>query len=751
MDGIVSEMVRKMTLEEKAGMCSGANWFETKSVERLGIPRIQMFDGPNGLRKNSGKSESDSLGSYRAVESTCFPTGSAMAASWDEELLFKIGQYMGQECLAEQVPLLLGPAVNIKRSPLCGRNFEYLTEDPYLCGKLAAALVKGVQSKGVGACLKHFAANSQEEKRLSVNSIIDERTLREIYLTGFEIAVKESDPWTVMCAYNKVNGKHCSRNEHLLDEILRREWGFKGFVMTDWGAMKDRVDSLRAGLELEMPASGEENDRAIVEAVKRGELEESVLDRAVERILQVVLRASRAVDGEAVYDREAHNDFASEAAADCMVLLKNDGNLLPLKKGAGICVLGEMAEKTRYQGGGSSHVTTGREASVLKELVGKGVRLSYAKGYSLEGGQEEGLLREAVELAAKSETVVIVAGLPDSSETESRDRVSMKMPKSHTDLIMEAAKVNRNVVVVLLNGAPVEMSWETQVCGILEAYLGGQASAKAIADILCGDVNPSGKLAETFPVKLQDNPSYLNYGMDTYEVDYREGIYVGYRYYDKKEMNVRYPFGYGLSYTAFSYGEASVDKNEIREGETIKISLKIRNTGKVYGKEVVQLYVEPEDARNRPLRELKGFRKIALMPGEEKEVCFTIGERDLSYYSMELGDWHVKDGKYTLCVGSSSRDIRQRCEIRAVSFEGIPAVICEDTVIGDLLRDERYAGILEEMLETYAPEIQKKRDGIFDNMPLRQAKLFSKGSLTWETLQSYIDKLNHATGGRELF
>lgn len=751
MDGIIREMVRKMTLEEKAGMCSGANWFETKSVERLGIPGIQMFDGPNGLRKNSGKSESDSLGSYRAVESTCFPTGSAMAASWDEELLFKIGQYMGRECLAEQVPLLLGPAVNIKRSPLCGRNFEYLTEDPYLCGKLAAALVKGVQSKGVGACLKHFAANSQEEKRLSVNSVIDERTLREIYLTGFEIAVKESDPWTIMCAYNKVNGKHCSRNEHLLDEILRREWGFKGFVMTDWGAMKDRVDSLRAGLELEMPASGEENDRAIVEAVKRGELEESVLDRAVERILRVVFRARKAVDEKAVYDREEHNNFAAMAAAECMVLLKNKKRLLPLKKGARICILGEMAEKTRYQGGGSSHVTTGREGSILEELGRKGMEFSYARGYSLEDEKDESLLCEAAKLAAESEIAVVVAGLPDSYETESRDRVSMKMPESHIALITEAAKVNGNVVVVLINGAPVEMDWEMRVCGILEAYLGGQASAKAIADILCGDVNPSGKLAETFPAKLQDNPSYLNYGMDTYEVDYREGIYVGYRYYDKKEMNVRYPFGYGLSYTDFEYGRASVDKKEIGEGEEIKISLRIRNAGQVFGKEVVQLYVEPEDSRNRPLRELKGFRKIALKPGEEKEVCFTIGERDLSYYSAELGAWCVKEGKYTLCLGSSSRDIRQRCEIRAVSFEGIPTVICEDTVIGDLLRDERCAGIVEEMLEVYAPEIRKKRDGIFDNMPLRQAKLFSKGSLTWETLQLYIDKLNQATGGRDSF
>ena len=746
MEGDIAKIIECMTLEEKASMCSGANWFETKSIERLGISKMQMFDGPNGLRKNAGKSESDCLGGYQAVESTCFPTGSAMAASWDVELLFRIGQYMGEECLAEQVPLLLGPAINMKRSPLCGRNFEYLTEDPYLCGKLASALVNGVQSKGVGACLKHFAANSQEERRLSVNSIIEERALREIYLTGFEIAVKESAPWTIMCAYNKINGKHCSKNEHLLSEILRDEWDFKGFVMTDWGAMKDRVESLKAGLELEMPYSGEENDQKIVEAVKNGELDEAVLDRAVERILRVVFHALKGIKKAASYDKEAHEEFARKAAADCMVLLKNEESLLPLASDTKICVLGEMAQFTRYQGGGSSHVTTGRQGSILEELKKKGVPFAYAPGYSLEKGRDEGLLEEAKTLAAKSEVVVIIAGLPDAYETESKDRVSMKMPPCHVELIKEAAKVNRKVVVVLLNGAPVEMDWELQAGSILEAYLGGQAAAGGIVDILCGDVNPSGKLAETFPIKIQDNPSYLNYGSSSYEVNYGEGIYIGYRYYDKKDMHVRYPFGHGMSYTDFSYEAISVSQKEMEDKDEMKVHIKIRNVGKRYGKEIVQLYVAPEDSVNRPVKELKGFAKIGLDAGEEKEVSFTLGKRAFAYYDTEIGDWYVKEGNYRIEIGASSRDIRQTEVIRVKNPMKTLAKVHEDTVIGDLWRDGRTTGLVKEMLENYAPEVlaDKKKEGIFNNMPLRQAKLFSRGGLTEMTLKSYMEQLNQA-------
>lgn len=742
----IARIIECMTVEEKAGMCSGANWFETKSVERLGIPRIQMFDGPNGLRKNAGKSETDCLGSYQAVQSTCFPTGSAMAASWDVGLMFEIGQYMGEECLAEQVPLLLGPAINMKRSPLCGRNFEYLTEDPYLCGKLAAALVKGVQSQGVGACLKHFAANSQEEKRLSVDSIIEERALREIYLTGFEIAVKESDPLTIMCAYNKVNGKHCSRNEHLLNEILREEWKFKGFVMTDWGAMKERVDSLKAGLELEMPYSGKENDQKIVQAVKDGELDETILDKAVERILQVVFQLSKGIKENVPYDKEAHDKFARKAAADCMVLLKNEERLLPLPADAKICVLGEMARFTRYQGGGSSHVTTGRQGNILEELQNKNVPFSYAPGYSLEKGRDEELLEEARALAAKSDIAVIIAGLPDEYETESRDRVSMEMPACHVELIREVAKINKQIVVVLLNGAPVEMSWESQASSILEAYLGGQGAAGAIVDILYGDVNPNGKLAETFPKKIEDNPSYLNYGSDAYEVHYGEGIYIGYRYYDKKRMEVRYPFGHGMSYTDFSYGAIVVSQKEWEDGEEIDVRIKICNVGNTYGKEIVQLYVAPEDTRNRPLRELKGFAKIGLQPGEEKDVSFRLGKRAFAYYNTEISDWYVKAGKYRIEIGASSRDIRQTAEILIRNSVRALAEIHEDTVIGDLWKDERTTGVVREMLESYAPEVlaDEKKEGIFDNMPLRQAKLFSRGCLTEEVLKSYIEQLNCA-------
>lgn len=759
-DENILTLINKMTLEEKAGMCSGENWFETKDVERLSIPRIQMFDGPNGLRKNADKSENDNFGGYTAVKSTCFPTGSAMAASWDVDLLYDIGQKMGEECQAEQVPLLLGPAINMKRSPLCGRNFEYLAEDPHLGGKLAAALVKGIQSQGVGACLKHFAANNQEYKRLSVNSIIDEQTLREIYLTAFEIAVKEANPLTIMCAYNMINGKHCCENKHILNDILREEWGYEGIVISDWGAMNHRVESLVAGLELEMPYSGPENDRHIVDAVKAGEISEDVLNSSVYRILKFIFKVCEMKKKCNNYDYKEHHDFARKAAAECMVLLKNSENLLPLKNNTKIALIGEMAEFTRYQGGGSSHVTTTCVDNILTEIRSKTSNFVYAKGYNLaDDNVNFDLINEATLLAYQSEVAVIIAGLPDNYESEHYDRSSMKMPESHVKLIESVMKANPNTVIVLLNGSPVEMSWEYGVKGILEAYLGGQATAGAICDILFGDVNPSGKLAESFPLKLEDNPSFLNYSIDTYEVNYHECVYIGYRYYDKKMMQVQYPFGFGLSYTTFSYSDISVDKNEIVADEEVCITLKIKNTGKIKGKEIVQLYTGPVCTAERPVKELRAFKKVELCPEEEKTISFTIGKRGFAYYNTYISDWHVKSGKYNIYVGASSRDIRLIETINIIADVDVTRTIDVNTTLGDLLGDNRTADITLKMLKQYAPSVLSYHNKYTEidrnainvdmakellyNMPLREAHLFSKGTLTEATLNNFIAELNN--------
>ncbi len=755
-DKRIADLIEKMTLEEKARMCSGANWFETKVVERFQIPAIRINDGPNGLRKNADDDENHNLGYYQAVQNTCFPTGSAMAASWDVQLLYQIGQYIGLECQAEQVPLLAGPGVNIKRSPLCGRNFEYLSEDPHLGGKLASAYIQGLQSQGVGACLKHFAANNQEERRLSINSVIDEQTLREIYLTAFEIAVKEAAPLTIMCAYNQINGRHCSKNAHILTEILRDEWAYQGIVMTDWGAIKDRVESLKAGLDLEMPYSGPENDNDIIKAVKTGELDESVLNKAVGRILEAVFKMSSSQKANVTYDKEKHHQFARKAASECMVLLKNDNGILPINPGQHIALIGEMAEHIRYQGGGSSHVTPTFVDNILDEITKKTGNVTYAKGYRIsEDKLDIELVQEAAQIAEKSDLAIIIAGLPEKCESEGSDRTTMKMPDSHTILIKEVAKVNPNTIVVLLNGAPVEMDWSYRVRGILEAYLGGQAAAGAISDILFGDVNPSGKLAETFPIKLEDNPSYLSFGTDPYVAQYNEGIYVGYRYYEKKKLNVQYPFGHGLSYTTFEYSELSLDKTELLDSQEVKVSLKVKNTGKAAGKEVVQLYVGALCMKGRPEKELRGFQKIRLEPGEQKMITFLLGKRAFAYYNTMLRDWHVITGNYRISVGSSSADIRLSGIVTLQSCTDATPTISEDSMIGDLLRDNRTKGIVMEMLTRHAQEVLKikgiqsalsdKSIGeVFRNLPIRGVRLFSKGNLTIDTANEYIIKLNRA-------
>ena len=694
----VKGIIREMTLEEKAGMCSGKDFWHLKGVERLGIPEVMVSDGPHGLRKQAA--EADHLGLNESIKAVCFPTACATACSFDRDLLEEMGERIGDECQAEDLSVILGPAVNIKRSPLCGRNFEYFSEDPYLASQMAAAHIKGVQSKNVGTSIKHFAANNQEHRRMSCSSEVDERTLREIYLAAFETAIKEAKPDTVMCSYNRINGEFASENHWLLTEVLRDEWGFDGYVMSDWGAVNDRVKGLKAGLELEMPASGGTTDKEIVEAVKNGELDEAVLDRAVERILNIVFKF---VDNrqEGKFDKEEDHKLAAKIEAESMVLLKNEG-VLPLPtQGKKIAFIGKFAEAPRFQGGGSSHINSFKITGALE--AAKGVaQVTYAQGYDIkEDVIDQDMLNQAVETAKEADVAVIFAGLPDAFESEGYDRSHMRMPECQNTLISEIAKVQENVVVVLHNGSPVEMPWADEVKGILEAYLGGQAVGQAEVDVLFGKANPCGKLAETIPYKLADNPSYLNFPGDGQTVEYNEGVFVGYRYYDTKEMPVRYPFGYGLSYTTFEYSDLQLSADRIKDTDTLKVTLKVKNTGDRAGKEIVQLYVaDKTGAACRPVKELKNFVKVELQPQEEKTVEMELDKRSFAWYNTQIHDWYAASGEYEILAAASSRDIRLKKTVYVESTTELPIHVHMNTTIGELLENPRTKAVIEGMTDS---------------------------------------------------
>lgn len=752
-----------MTLEEKAGLCSGLDFWHLKGVERLGIPPIMVTDGPHGLRKQ--EQNADHVGINVSVPATCFPTAAGLASSWNRELVEKVGAALGEECQAEGVSVLLGPGANIKRSPLCGRNFEYFSEDPYLSSEMAASHIKGVQSQGVGTSLKHFAANNQEHRRMSVDAIVDERTLREIYLSSFEGAVKKGKPWTVMCSYNKVNGEYASEDEFLLTDILRDEWGFEGFVVSDWGAVNERVKGLEAGLDLEMPSSFGVGDSKIVEAVRNGILPEEILDKAVERVLNIIFKAVDNKKENATYDKEAHHQLAREVAKECMVLLKNEDKILPLKKQGTIAIIGEFAKRPRYQGGGSSHVNPTKLDDIyeqIKKSAGDNVNVIYAQGYSLEKDEvDEGLLKEAKQAAVQADVAVIFAGLPEHYESEGYDRQHMRMPESHCTLIEAVAQVQSNVVVVLSNGSPVEMPWLDKAKGVLEAYLAGQTMGGAIADLLFGDANPSGKLAETFPKELSHNPSYLNFPGEGDKVEYREGIFVGYRYYDKKNLEPLFPFGYGLSYTTFEYSNLNISKNEILDTETVTVSVKVKNIGEITGKEVVQLYIRDiESSVIRPEKELKGFEKIELKPGEEKTVVFELDKRAFAYYNVDIGDWHVETGEFEILIGKSSRDIALKDKIIVKSTVAIKKPVHRNTLVGDLLSNPILEPVFKEFLSRgmqdnsmlSAPQDQDKSldsmvMAIMRYMPLRAMVNFGRGGFTEETLNGLIQTLNQKLNG----
>ncbi|GHV04193.1 glycosyl hydrolase [Spirochaetia bacterium] len=664
------EIVSQLSLEEKASLCSGRDFWTLKGIDRLGLPAVMVTDGPHGLRKQAGSS--DHLGINQSVAATCFPAACASSCSFDRALLKEIGAAMGEECLQEQVSVILGPAANIKRSPLCGRNFEYISEDPFAAGELAAAIIEGIQSKGVGTSLKHYAANNQEKCRMTSNSVIDERTFREIYLAGFEGAVKKAGPWTVMCSYNRINGTYASENKKLLSDILRDEWGFSGLVMTDWGATADRVEGVRAGLDLEMPGPSNLNDAKIVEAVKSGALEEAALDRVVLRVVEMILKSKESLKPGYTYNAEAHHALARRAAADSAVLLKNKDShgrgILPLEKGKTIAVIGAFAKTPRYQGAGSSKINPSRLDNAWDALNAAGISAEYAPGYILDpaagaGKSEDELIREATELAAQQDIAVVFVGLPDEYESEGFDRQSLDMPAAHNKLVEAVLKVQPNTVVVLQLGAPVLIPWKDKAPAILAAYLGGQAGGGAITDLLTGARSPSGKLAETWPQALADNPSYHYFGGST-NVEYREGLFVGYRYYDTVGKSVAWPFGYGLSYTKFEYSDLRLDKPQFKSGGTLKATFTVKNSGSREGAEIAQLYVAAgktgagASAIIRPVKELKGFEKVFLKAGESKTVTITLDTRSFAYYNAPVADWAVEAGEYQILIGTSSADIR---------------------------------------------------------------------------------------------
>lgn len=691
------DLISQMTLKEKASLCSGKDFWHLKSIERLGLPEIMVCDGPHGLRKQNAENKKVGIGnSYPA---TCFPTAVTTACSWDRDLIYKMGQALAEECLQHGVSVLLGPGVNMKRSPLCGRNFEYFSEDPELAGEMGAAFIAGVQSKGIGTSLKHFAGNSQEMKRMTSNSIIDERALREIYLRAFEKAVKKSQPWTVMNAYNLLNGTYCSEDDWLQNKVLRDEWGFKGAVVSDWGAVNDRVAGLNAGNDLEMPSSGGVNDAKIVEAVKCGVIDETTLDERVDKLIDIILKGAANKKPGYKFDVKAHNLLSRQIAEQSMVLLKNDGNILPLKRVEGeyVAVIGAFADNPRYQGAGSSIINPTMIDSGRRAFNNSPISVKFADGYDRSGKRknEDAYITEACNLAKNASKAVVFIGLTDDYESEGFDRSTMKLPDGHNRLVEAVSRVNDNVIVVLEGGSPVEMPWADDVKAILNAYLGGQSVAPAIVDVLTGKANPCGKLAETYPVCLKDTPTSFRYPDSKEDVQYRESIFIGYRYYDKVERNVRFPFGFGLSYTSFEYSDIKLKKKNLTKGEGAKVTFTIKNTGDVAGSEIAQVYVaKPESKIFRAPKELKGFVKIHLDPGEEKKVSVELDDRAFAFWNTATEDWCVESGEYKILVGASSRDIRLEAaakmkseddetivdlrESAGVYFDGDPARARED-------------------------------------------------------------------------
>ncbi len=659
-----------MSLEQKVSFLSGYDYWHSVGAPELGLPSINLTDGPHGLRKaNTNKKASDGIGLGNSVPATCFPPASASSCSWDPALIAQEGVALAEECLAEKVSVILGPGVNIKRAPTCGRNFEYFSEDPLLAGRCAAGLVKGVQSKGIGTSLKHYCCNSQEAFRMVIDEVIDERALREIYLTAFEICVKEAQPWTIMNSYNRINGVYASENEYLQQTILRGEWGFKGLIVTDWGSSVRRVEGVKCGTDLEMPSSGGYTTKQLIAAVKAGELEEKYIDERVDTVVDLILKSKPALEGENTFDIEAHHALARKVAEGSMVLLKNDDALLPVKAGQKVAVIGELAASPRFQGAGSSVINPTKLDNALDSLKALGVDLTYARGYDKgKDAVDETLTAEAVKAASEADVALLFIGLTDEFEGEGYDRVDLGIPKCHCALAEAVIKANPNTAIVLAGGSVIEMPFADRAKAILSCGLGGQAGGSACANILTGKVNPSGKTSETYPLAYSENPTYGNYPGGPVTSEHRESVYIGYRYYDKAKKDVLFPFGHGLSYTTFEYSDLTVSASTIKDTDTLTVKVKIKNTGAVDGAEVVQLYVaDKESTIFRPEKELRDFAKVFLKEGEEKTIEFNLCKRAFAFYNSDLGDWQVESGEFDILVGASSRDIKLTATINVES------------------------------------------------------------------------------------
>jgi beta-glucosidase len=738
-------LVGEMELEEKALLLSGDGWWQTHAVDRLGIPSISLSDGPHGLRKVDGG------GLPTSVAATCFPTASALASSWDTELIREVGIALARECQAHDVHILLGPGVNMKRSPLGGRNFEYLSEDPVLAGKMAAAYIQGIQSQGVGTSLKHYAANNQEFERMATSSNLDERALHEVYLPAFEIAVREAQPWSVMAAYNAVNRVFATENSWLLRDILRTKWGFEGFVVSDWGAVHDGVAAVNAGLSLEMPGSGAYHRNKVIEALRMGRIPADKLDEVVVPLLAVILKAQGSHRDGATFDSGEHDSLARTAAAESLVLLKNTGNLLPLDVGQtkSVAVIGVFARNPRYQGAGSSQVNPIRVSAAYDELIkqlGNDIAVHYAAGYTEAGTTTNELIDEAVQKAKIAEVAILFVGLPGSYECEGIDRSSLDLPAAHNQLIEAVSAVQPNVAVVLMNGACVTMPWVDKVPAIVEGWLGGQAGGGAIADVLTGRLNPCGKLSETFPVRLEDTPAYPDFPGRSREANYGEGIFIGYRYYDCRKLAPLFPFGFGLSYTTFMYSNLCATPAAIAEQLSVSVQVTIKNTGHLPGKEIVQLYIRELQPRVvRPEKELKAFAKVALQVGEEKTVNFQLEERDFAYYDSISHDWLANPGKFEILVGASSQDLRltQIIDLQKPKADFLP--LTRDSLLKEFKNHPKGKAVYPELVTAFGMGDPDEADvavrAFLQDMPIYKVCAFSEGRLSEENLNEILMKV----------
>jgi len=746
----VDKLVSELTLEEKASLCSGRDDWSTQPIERLDIPWLWLADGPHGLRRAPATNKP---GYGDQEPATCFPTASALAATWDLDLVYDVGVALGEECQALGVNVLLGPGVNIKRSVLGGRNFEFFSEDPVLSGEIGAAYINGVQSQGVGTSLKHYVANNVETMRMYMNSDVDTRTLNEIYLTPFEIAVKKSQPWTIMACYNRVQGIYGTQSPYLLNEILKNQWGFEGIVISDWFAVVDRVEGVKSGMHIEMPGVNTVNDSLIVEAVKNGSLDENVLDDLVREILTVVLRAKDLEKENADQKIEEHHAFARKVSAEAATLLKNENNVLPITKDyKTIAIIGEFATNPRYQGNGSSEVKPTRLDNVLdiiKKEYGKGVKITYSQAYNLADDNDFSLIEEAKVIAQKADIALLFTGLPLHYESEGIDRKHINLPASHNKLIEEIAAVQENTVVVLTNGSAVAMPWVDKVPAILETWLGGQAGAGGTADVLFGKVVPSGKLAETFPVKLEDTPSYFNFPGEEGNALYGERFFVGYRYYDEKKIEPLFPFGHGLSYTTFEYSNLKFSSNNITDKDELTVTLELKNTGEIKAKEVVQLYVtDTESSLMRPKKELKHFTKVELKPGQTKEINFVLSARDFSYFDSHRNMWVAESGEFVISVGSSSRDIRLAESVVLNSTQQIPLSFDEYTFFREYWNNKQARELLKKLvpkwISQFVPENGNMDEAIFQDFfidhPIIKFPYITNGEVTSEQITEFVKK-----------